>query len=181
MRPWGRGASSATTPGAEVDLVNRIYRDPLQSDTFGALDGEGDLGDGSGGDGVGAESFVVGEFEAEGAVGGVSIFAPGFAFAGGAEDLAGFAVGGGGIGLDVDEEEEIVLGAEFEGWELPAAPAALAGGAAGDEAGRPSLDVNLGPQRESCEEGEVPQKINFMLYWNSRPRTSGFCTKERPN
>ena len=54
-------------------------------------------------------------------------------------------------------------------------------GAAGYQALRAEVEINLGPQRESCEEGEVPQKINFMLYWNSRPRTSGFCTKERPN
>ena len=125
------------------------------------------MGDGSGGDGIGAEPSVVGEFEAEGSVGGVRIFAPGFALVGGEVDPAGFTGGGGGIGLDVAAAEEFVLGAAFEGGELPAPLA--------------EVEINLGQQRESCEEGEVPQKMNFMLYWNSRPRTSGFCTKERPN
>lgn len=73
------------------------------------------------------------------------------------------------------------MGAEFECGELPAAPAVFADGAAGYQAPRAEVEINLGPQRESCEEGEVPQKINFRLYWNSRPRVSRFCTKERPN
>ena len=110
------------------------------------------MGDGGGGNGVGAEAVAIGEAEAVGALGGGGVLAPGAAFIGGNVDFAGLSVRGGRVRFDVDEEEEFAVGAGFERGKLPAAPAVLFGGAGGDEAGVPELDLHLSGKREGEEE-----------------------------
>jgi hypothetical protein len=62
----------------------------------------------------------------------------------GEEELAGLAVGGGGVGGGVDGEEEEAAGAGFEGGKLPAAPAFFTGRTLGDETGGAEFDAEVG-------------------------------------